>query len=150
MSNANRIVRVSDIIIPETTEQVIAASTFRLADVYVWASVRDARDAGRHLMIVRDEKETTVVTSPENLASLDVIETNRDRWLLISIDCANPFYCVGFIAKVAARLSAAGIDILAVSTFSRDLFFVKEEEGQRAAEVLREIGFRSAAAEPPL
>jgi hypothetical protein len=92
-------------------------------------------------MIVRDEKETTVVTSPENLASLDVLDVNRDRWVLLAIDCANPFYCVGFIAKVAARLSAAGIDILAVSTFSRDLFFVKEEDGARAAGVLREIGF---------
>lgn len=133
--------RMSDIVIPETTEQVIAQSTFRLAGVYVWASVREARDDGRHLMIVRDEKETTVVTSPENLASLDVLDVNRDRWVLLAIDCANPFYCVGFIAKVAARLSAAGIDILAVSTFSRDLFFVKEEDGARAAEELRAIGF---------
>lgn len=142
--------RMSDIVIPETTEQVIAQSTFRLAGVYVWASVREAHDDGRHLMILRDEKETTVVTSPENLASLDVLDVNRDRWVLLAIDCANPFYCVGFIAKVAARLSAAGIDILAVSTFSRDLFFVKEEDGARAGNVLREIGFRSAAAEPPL
>jgi hypothetical protein len=136
---------MSDIVIPETTEQVISRSTFRLGEVYVWASVREARDAlydkGRHLMIVRDEKETTVVTSPENLASLDVLDVNRDRWVLIAIDCANPFYCVGFIAKVAARLSAAGIDILAVSTFSRDLFFVKEEDGSRAADALRAIGF---------
>jgi len=132
---------MSDLVIPETTEQVIADSTFRLAGVYVWATVREVRDDGRHLMIVRDEKETTVVTSPENLASLDVLDVNRDRWVLIAIDCASPFYCVGFIAKIAARLSAAGIDILTVSTFSRDLFFVREEDGPRAAGVLRAIGF---------
>ena len=95
-------------------------------------------------MVTRDEKEITVVTAPENLTALDVIEANADRWLLITIDCANPFYCVGFIAKIAARLSAAGIDILVVSTFSRDCVFVKESDGPRAAEVLREMGFSGA------
>lgn len=132
---------MSDIVIPDTTEQVIARSTFRFAGAYAWASVREVRDDGRHFMITRDDKEITVVTAPENLASLDIIAANADRWLLVTIDCANPFYCVGFIAKIAARLSAAGIDILVVSTFSRDCVFVKEEDGPRAAEVLREIGF---------
>ena len=128
----------------KSTDDVIAASSFHLGGVYVWAQVRDVRDDGNHLLIARDEKEITVVTAPEHLASLDIIETNRDRWLLLSIDCANPFYCVGFISKVAERLSAAGIDILTVSTFSRDLFFVKEEEGQRAAAILRDMGFLSS------
>jgi len=135
---------VSDIVIPESTEQVIADSTFRFAGVYAWASVRDARDNGRHFMITRDDREITVVTAPENLASLDVVAVNQDRWLLLSIDCANPFYCVGFIARIATRLSAAGIDILVVSTFSRDCVFVKEEDGPRAAELLRVIGFSEA------
>ena len=108
--------------------------------MYAWASVREVRDGGRHFMVSRDEKEITVVTAPENLETLDVIDVNRDRWVLITIDCANPFYCVGFIAKLAGNLSAAGIDILAVSTFSRDCMFVKEEDGRRAAEVLREAG----------
>ena len=123
-----------------STEEAITNSTFHFGGVYVWAQVRDVGDEGKHLLIARDEKETTVVTSPENVASLDVIETNRDRWLLLSIDCANPFYCVGFIADIAARLGAAGLDILVISTFSRDLFFVKEEEGERAAGVLRGMG----------
>ena len=115
--------------------------------MYAWASVRpanDIRDDGRHFMITRDEKETTVVTEPQNLASLDVVSVNRDRWILITIDCANPFYCVGFIARFATQLSAAGIDILVVSTFSRDCVFVKEEDAPRAAEVLRAAGLTEA------
>ncbi len=96
-------------------------------------------------MITRDEKETTVVTTPELLlADVDVIATNPDRWLLLSIDCAHPFYCVGFIAKLSGALSDAGLDILVVSTFTRDWVFVKEEEGARAAEVLEAIGFGRA------
>lgn len=93
-------------------------------------------------MIARDEKETTVVTTPESLHDVDVIELNRDRWLLLSIDCAHPFYCVGFIAKLSSKLSDAELDILVVSTFSRDWVFVKEEDGERAAKVLIEAGFR--------
>jgi len=127
-----------------TIEDVITASSFRFAGVYVWAHVRIVPREGQHLLIAHDEKEITVVTTPENLASLDVIETNRDRWLLLSIDCASPFYCVGFIASISARLGEAGLDILVISTFSRDLFFVKEEEGERAAEVLQAMGMRGA------
>jgi len=119
---------------------VIKSSSFHFGGVYVWARVRDVDNAKHHLLVSRDEKETTVVTAPEHLASLDVIETNPDRWLLLSIDCASPFYCVGFIADISARLRDAGMDILVISTFSRDLFFVKEAEGEKAAELLRGMG----------
>ena len=93
-------------------------------------------------MITRDDKETTVVTSPDHLGDVDVIEVNPDRWTLITVDCANPFYCVGFIAKISAALSGAGMDILVVSTFSCDWVFVKEDDGPRAAGLLRAEGFR--------
>lgn len=93
-------------------------------------------------MISRDDKETTVVT--EHLDDLDVLELNPDRWILISIDCSQPFYCVGFIAKISGMISAAGLDLLVLSTFTRDWIFVKEEEGSRAAEVLRAAGFVQA------
>lgn len=93
-------------------------------------------------MITRDARETTVVTTEELLDDLDVLAMNPDRWLLLAIDCANPFYCVGFIAKISAALSGAGMDILVVSTFSCDWVFVKEEDGDRAADLLRSLGFR--------
>lgn len=120
---------------------MISHSTFRFAGTFLWASARAVRNAERHLLIARDEKETTVVTTPELLGDVDVIETNSDRWLLLSIDCAHPFYCVGFIAKLASALSDAGLDILFVSTFTRDWVFVKEADGERAAEVLESAGF---------
>jgi hypothetical protein len=133
---------VSDVVIPESTQQVIADSTFRFAGTYRYASVRSVAHPEKHLMVTRDETEITVVTQEEHLAGLDVLDLNADRWLLLAIDCANPFYCVGFIAKISAVLSGAGFDILVVSTFSRDWVFVKEGDGPRAAELLRESGFR--------
>ena len=93
-------------------------------------------------MVTRDEKEITVVTTPDNLGDLDVIELNPDRWQLLSIDCANPFYCVGFLARVSTPMSAAGLDILVISTFTRDWVFVKEAEAATAATILVAAGFR--------
>jgi hypothetical protein len=132
---------VSEVVIPASTEDVITHSTFRFAGTFLWASARAVRNPERHLMIARDEKETTVVTTPELLADVDVIEINPDRWLLLSIDCAHPFYCVGFIAKLSSALSDAGLDILFISTFTRDWVFVKAEDGERAATVLQSVGF---------
>jgi len=133
---------VSDIVIPESTEQVIADSTFRFEGTFRYVSARGVRNPERHLMIARDVREMTVVTTEDQLGDVDVIEMNADRWLLLAIDCANPFYCVGFIAKISAALSGAGLDILVISTFSCDWVFVKEDDGDRAAGVLRGLGFR--------
>ena len=121
---------------------MIADSTFRLAGTYVYASVRSIGHPELHLMITRDGKETTVVTEPQHLGDLDVIAVNPDRWVLLAIDCANPFYCVGFIAKISAALSGAGMDILVVSTFSCDWVLVKESDSPAAAQILRSLGFR--------
>ncbi|HYO74886.1 MAG TPA: ACT domain-containing protein [Thermoanaerobaculia bacterium] len=133
---------MSEIVSPRSTEEVITHSTFRFAGTFLWASAREVRTPSKHLMVARDEKETTVVTTPELLHDVDVIALNRDRWLLLSIDCAHPFYCVGVIAQLSSKLSDAGLDILVVSTFSRDWVFVKEEDGARAADVLIGAGFR--------
>jgi hypothetical protein len=126
--------------IPESTKQVLQRSTFRLAGVYVYVRAGEVRHPEQHLMVTRDELETTVVTEVEHLRHVEVLERNADRWQLITVDCANPFYCVGFLATIAAELSGAGIDILAVSTFSRDWVLVKEEDGERAAALLEGIG----------
>ena len=130
--------------IPESTTDVIARSTFRRAGTYLYIRASAVREPHLHLMITHDDREVTVVTSDDLLEHVDVLEINPDRWLLITIDCANPFYCVGFLAKISAVLSNGGMDILVVSTFSRDWVLVKASEGERAAELLRGIGFQES------
>ncbi|HWW62298.1 MAG TPA: ACT domain-containing protein [Thermoanaerobaculia bacterium] len=122
-------------------QNIIERSTFHRAGTYLYVRASAVRNPESHLMVTRDDRELTVVTTEEQLEDVDVIERNPDRWTLLTIDCANPFYCVGFIAKISARLSAAGIDILVVSTFSRDWVMVKDEDADLAATLLREIGF---------
>lgn len=125
---------------------MIADSTFRFAGTYRFVSARSIGHPEKHLMITRDTYETTVVTKEEDLGDVDVLDMNADRWLLLAIDCASPFYCVGFLARISAALSGAGMDILVVSTFSCDWVFVKEDDGPRAAALLRAEGFRESPA----
>jgi hypothetical protein len=132
---------VSDVHIPDSTQTVIEHSTFRFAGIYRFARVETVRHPERHLMVARDEKETTLVTTEALLEDEEVVDINDERWLLLSIDCASPFYCVGFIARISAMIAGAGIDLLVVSTFSRDWVFVGQSDGPRAAEVLRAAGF---------
>jgi hypothetical protein len=133
---------MSEVIIPASTEEVILNSTFRFAGTFHWLRAREVRNPEKHFMVTRDELETTVVTSAENLGDVDAVAINPDRWILIAIDCASPFYCVGFLARISAALSAAGLDILVISTFSRDCIMVKESEGEMAADVLAATGLR--------
>ena len=112
--------------IPATTRQVLAASTYRVEpEPYLWVQVSTVRTPERHLLVCRDEREITVVTTAAGLEDLAVVAVNADRWVLFTIDCANPFYCVGFLAAIGNELVARGVDVLMASTFSRDLVFVE-------------------------
>jgi len=132
---------MDDVAIPQTTEDVIARSTFLRAGPFVYVRAGAVHHPESHLLVTHDDRETTVVTTEAQLGDVEVLERNQDRWTLFAIDCANPFYCVGFIAKISARLSGAGLDILVVSTFSRDWVLVKEDDAERAEELLVAMGF---------
>lgn len=127
--------------IPESTREVLRASTFHLEnEPYVWVKARSVPRTGAHLMISEDDLDITVVTHERELAHVDVESRNADLWALLSIDCANPFYCVGFLTAIATELTAAGIDLLALSAFTRDLIFVKDGERGLAREALLRAG----------
>lgn len=134
---------VTSIVIPESTEAVIRASTFAIeSEPYRFVKAAAVPRSGLHLMVTQDDLEVTVATHERNLEHVDVLATNPDRWALIAIDCANPFYCVGFFARITTALSSAGVDILAVSTFTRDYILVKDAERDLARRVLIEVGFK--------
>ena len=128
-------------------EEVLRASRLRrVPGVYAVARCRGVGASERHLMVARDELETTVVTRPEHLADCEVLESNPDDWVLLAIDCAHPFYCVGFLARLTSALAAAGIDVLACSTFTRDSLLVQEAQTERAIAALRAAGLGAAEA----
>lgn len=133
--------------IPATTLAVIAASRFRVEpEPFVYVRAGTVRTPELHHMVLRDELETTVVTTEDRLDDVEVLERNPDRWVQLTIDCANPFYCVGFLAALATVFAARGVDVLLASAFTRDLVLVKEQDAAAARLALLEVGFQEYSA----
>jgi hypothetical protein len=124
-------------------QPVINSSWFTIdKGTYVYALVNEVTLAEKHLMIVRDIDEITVLTETSNLCNINYTERNKENWKLVNIRCGNPFYCVGFIAHITGILAEAGIDIVLVSTFSKDLVLVMEKDLQHAVRILIDAGFK--------
>lgn len=127
--------------IPESTYEVIRQSTFTCsAQPYFFVKAGAVGDSSQHLAVLRDRVDTTVVT--QDLSGVEILGRNPDKWALISIVCANPFYCVGFIAAIAQTFTQAGIDFCLMSAFTQDLVFVKEAERENAIQHLQAVGFK--------
>lgn len=123
-------------------QEVIKLSWFNVEDgAYIYTSVNEIKYPEKHLMLINDGKEITIVTLEENLPLLGAYEANKDKWRLINIRCGNPFYCSGFIAYITNALAAKGIDIVLTSSFSNDLVMVPEKDLDRSVTTLMEIGF---------
>ena len=126
----------------ERLQEVIRASWFIVEDgEYIYTSVKEITSPEKHLMIINDGKEITIVTREENLPLPGNYEANKDKWRLLNIRCGNPFYCSGFIAYITGALAAKGIDIVITSSFSNDLVMVMEKDLDVSVSTLVEIGF---------
>jgi len=124
-------------------QEVIRQSSFEVQKGrFVYAKVKTVPDLGKHFMISRDKDEITVVTEEKNLSELDLIEKNKDFYKLISLNVSVPFYSVGFLATVSGAIAQAGMNILIVSTYSKDYILVREDKLQKAEEVLLSLGFK--------
>ncbi len=107
---------------------------------YVKAS---RKPAGSHFAVIEDENEITVITKePEKVNALEEPVLNL---LLIEFCPTIPFKGVGFIAAIADALAKKQINVLVVSTFSKDYFLVPQTSGKSAIAALRRLGFKVRA-----
>ncbi len=128
--------------IPQSTQNVINGSDFYLeAEVFYFVDALHVKTPELHRLICRDDKEITVVTNAAGLPDLTIKSQNKEQWRLLVINCANPFYCVGFLQSISSAMTVAGIDILLVSSFSRDYVFVAAAYVEQAIQILQQIGF---------
>ncbi len=128
----------------ESALKMIAESSFCIQDgVYVYTKVSKEPEEGKHFFVCRDSDEITVVTRQENLALLEVLERNRDFYKLISLNVSLPFYSVGFLATVSDAFASNGMNILILSTFSKDYVLIRADLIENAANILRELGFKN-------
>lgn len=97
-----------------------------MKDTYVYVKTDILEKPDIHFMVSKDKDEITVVTKKENLKKLNVLEVVGD-YKLIEFKPAVPFQTVGFLAKIAETIANEGMNILIVSTFSKDYIMIKEE-----------------------
>lgn len=124
-------------------DDIIKQSSFIVHEgKYIYAKVSKAPPVGNHFLVSKDKDEITVVTKKENLKKLNLIEKNKDFYTLIELKVSIPFYSVGFLATVSDAIAKEGMNILIVSTYSKDYILVKEEYAEKATKVLLSLGFK--------
>ena len=93
-----------------------------------------------YFLATKDSDEITFIVEEKNLGKFEFQKINK--WFkLIEFKITKPFLIVGFLATVSKVISEKGLNILIVSTFSKDYILVKEEELEKAKEALKETGF---------
>ena len=125
---------------PDTNEVIRNSKACVLRGRYAYLKTDAVVDPTRHFLVARDEEETTVVTEEANVGSTSYAA--EEKWFrLIEIRVALPFLAPGFIAAVTRAIADRGLNVLVVSTFSKDYFLVRDEAIEAAASALRELGF---------
>lgn len=107
---------------------------------YVYVKTDNVENDNDHFMVSKDKDEITVVTKKENIKDLNVLELVED-YKLIEFKPVVPFQTVGFLVKIAEVIANQGMNILIVSTFSKDYIMIKEEELEKGLQALKDTGF---------
>ena len=126
---------------PELTK-ILEASTFRvMPGVYKYVKAKVRPSSGDHFAIVEDRDEITVVTKqPEKV---EAFETNPSDYVLVETGVSVPFYSVGYLAAIGQAIAARQMNLLFISTFSKDYFLVLKSKTEEAVEVLKELGLKA-------
>lgn len=86
-----------------------------------------------------DEEKSLVCMTSE--VPVNTIQ-REDGWKAFRIQGVLEFSLVGILAKIATILADNEISIFAVSTYNTDYVLIKEENYQKALEVLRVAGYK--------
>jgi hypothetical protein len=100
------------------------------ADQASWVELVNLKDTRGIAMLFQEREGLTVVTQ----ATDETPEANRWAWLELTV--YSDLQAVGFLARVAAALSEAGIPCNAVAAFHHDHIFVPEARAKDASEAI--------------
>ncbi len=114
---------------------------------YAYLKARAQTEFANHFLIARDQDEITIVTEEAYLPQTSFEE--HVKWFkLIEIRVSQPFVAKGFISRITQASAERDLNVLVVSTFSKDYFLVREEAIEPAVTALRELGFPLSIEEP--
>lgn len=92
-----------------------------------------------YCFIEKTEEENSLVCLTKDVPS-NVLE-REDGWKAFYIHGTLDFSLIGVLAKIAGILAEERISIFAVSTFNTDYILVKEEQFEKALELLEHHGY---------
>jgi hypothetical protein len=113
------------------------AGSFAVCKLTPGSPVPPWATAGDLFSVTRTPDELSVVCRQEVVPEGVVCE--RD-WRCLRVAGAMPFTAVGVLASLATPLAAAGVAILAISTFDTDYLLFKAADAEQAVTALRGAG----------
>ena len=107
------------------------------ADQASWAELVNLRDVRKIAMLFQETEGLTVITAANELTDAD------NRWVWLELSVYSDLQAVGFLAKVAEALSAAGVPCNAIAAFHHDHIFVPEALADAAIAALTALARES-------
>ena len=96
-------------------------------------------DLDREFTFISRTDEENSLVCPTECAPCNTIE-REDGWMAFRIQGILDFSLIGILSGISKILADNGIGIFAVSTFNTDYIFVKEENFQKALDLLTDSG----------
>ena len=127
--------------------QTINSSPFVLhPQRYTVLQVQECSNPQPHFLVTHEAEEVTVITTEKQRALLQSGILQEQAWFqLIEFKMATPFETPGFLAAIASQLASRHLNILLVSTFSKDWLLLKEEDLKAGLSSLHELGFQQVS-----
>ena len=113
---------------------------------YTVLQVQECSNPQPHFLVTHEAEEVTVITTEKQRALLqsDILQ-EQAGFQLIEFKMSTPFETPGFLAAIASKLASRHLNILLVSTFSKDWLLLKEEDLEAGLNSLHELGFQQVS-----
>ena len=115
-------------------------------EIFVWkekfAIAKTKRPIKDAFAVVMDRDEITTIMERDKLPLDPVVEVDEDNWRIITFDMLLPLDLVGFIAKISNAIAEEGVNILYISSYTRDHLLIQEKHLPTAVAKLEKLGCR--------
>ena len=113
---------------------------------YTVLQVQECSNLQTHFLVTHEAEEVTVITTEKQRSLLQSDILREQAWFhLIEFKMSTPFETPGFLAAIASQLASHHLNILLVSTFSKDWLLLREEDLEAGLSSLCELGFQQAS-----
>ena len=110
---------------------------------YTVLQVQECPNPQPHFLVTHEAEEVSVITTEDKLHILTSQISKQQRWFcLLEFKMSTPFKTPGFLAAIASKLASRQLNILLVSTFSKDWLLLREEDLETGLNSLHELGFQ--------